>query len=88
MLQDDLAALTANELKAHLSKFNLLVSGNKDALVQRLYNYCNIQGLRTIQQLSDVGSDNEVGSNSVCNNLQYIGGSAHVAAEGPCGNKK
>jgi len=59
MLHDDLAALTIIELKTHLSKFNLLISGNKDTLVQRLSNYCNVQGIRTIQQLTDVGSDNE-----------------------------
>lgn len=60
MLVEDLANFKVEDLKSHLSKVNLLTSGNKDALVQRLLSYCNTHGIKTVQQLSDIASDNEV----------------------------
>lgn len=59
MQHEDLAALTIIELKAHLVKTGLFISGNKDTLVTRLLAYCNTHGIKNIQQLDDIVSDNE-----------------------------
>jgi len=60
MLHEFLPTLTIAELKAHLAKTNLLTSGNKETLVQRLLNYCNAHGIKTLQQLDDIDNEEEV----------------------------